>query len=335
MCNFRCWYCYESHKPKTTMPDDVILKTKKFLENISNHFKNIEMSFFGGEPLLEFNRIVMPLSDHLRILADSKGISYNISFTTNGYLITNDIVDKLKNFNVSLLQITLDGNEECHNKVRTSSTENSFRKIINNIHKLAKAKLPVLIRINVTNENITGALEVPRFFDDLNIKEKRYLHVIVQQVWQDSSNDILDNIWELYSRFYEYGIMPWPRKFNFIKDICYADRLHSAIINYNGNIHKCTAMDFEDNLSDGILNENGEFDTLLAFNQRMQKRKNNRICDTCRIRPICNGGCLKHLIKNKSAENYCIHPTDEDKDRIVRDLIKEQLYMDKLGLSWK
>lgn len=61
MCNFRCWYCYESHKAQTVMSDDIIIKTNKFISNISNKFKNIELSFFGGEPLLEFNKIVIPI----------------------------------------------------------------------------------------------------------------------------------------------------------------------------------------------------------------------------------------------------------------------------------
>lgn len=334
-CNFRCWYCYESHQSQTVMTEDVILKTKKFITNISSQFKNIELSFFGGEPFLEFNHIVMPICEHLCSLAETKSISYNISFTTNGFLLTDAIINNLTNFNISLLQITLDGNEESHNKVRVSHTNNSFRTIISNIHKLAKAKLPVLVRINVTSKNIIGALDIPKFFDHFNNEEKRYLHVIVQQVWQDSKNDILDEIWALYYRFYEAGIMPWPRKFNFVKDICYADKLHSAIINYNGNIHKCTAMDFKETLSDGALDNMGNFDTSFAFNQRMLKRENNRICETCRIRPICNGGCLKNLIKNGKITNYCIHPTDKDKDKVVQDLIKEQLYMARLGLSWK
>lgn len=335
MCNFRCWYCYESHKAQTVMSDDIIIKTNKFISNISSKFKNIELSFFGGEPLLEFNKIVIPICEHLRSIAETKGISYSISFTTNGFLLTDDMINKLTNFNVSLLQITLDGNEESHNKVRISHTNNSFRTIITNIHKLTKAKLPVLVRINVTSKNIIGSLDIPEFFNNFNKEEKEYLHVIVQQVWQDSTNDILDDIWALYSRFYEYGIMPWPRKFNFIKDICYADKLHSAIINYNGNIHKCTAMDFEESLSDGTLDDMGNFDTAPAFNRRMLKRRNNTICEACRIRPICNGGCLKNLIKNDGTLNYCIHPTEKDKDKVVQDLIKEQLYMAKLGLSWK
>lgn len=335
MCNFRCWYCYESHKPHTVMSNDVILRVKAYLSNLSRKFNRIELSFFGGEPLLQFDNVVIPICEHLRSISESKGVSYSISFTTNGFLLTDAMISNLKRYDIGLLQITLDGNEEAHNKVRVSNFSNSFRTIVANIHQLVREHIFVLLRVNVTSKNIEGALDIPRYFEDFTSDEKKCVNVVVQQVWQDYANDLLDEIWDLYSCFHKRGIMPWPRKFNFIKDICYADKLNSAIINYNGHIYKCTAMDFDTTQSEGVLTQDGGYDPTNSFYHRMHCRKSNSICEICRIRPVCNGGCFKQLVKNEGKTSFCIHPAEEDKDKVIRDIIKQQLYMTELGISWK
>ena len=110
---------------------------------------------------------------------------------------------------------------------------------------MASVGMPVLLRINVTKENINSAYSIPEYINSFSDTEKSKVQVLIQQVWQDSQNDILDEIWGLYGEFLKIGIIPWPRRFNFYKHICYADIKNSAVINYNGKIFKCTAIDFD------------------------------------------------------------------------------------------
>ena len=68
-CNFKCWYCYESHIKSSKMKPENINKVKAVIDNILNENPNLKffhLSWFGGEPLLYFNDVVKPISEYLR-----------------------------------------------------------------------------------------------------------------------------------------------------------------------------------------------------------------------------------------------------------------------------
>lgn len=333
-CNFRCWYCYENHKPKSSMSHDTFQKTVKAIEFIARDYDSIELAFFGGEPMLKFNEMVLPLIEHTSKLFSKERHSYIVTFTTNGFLINDKIIEKLSNYNVGFSQITLDGGKKSHNLTRVAKESNSFDTILDNIRKMASAGLPVLLRINVTKENILSAHEIPKLMTGFKDVIKSKIQILIQQVWQDSQNDILDKIWELYEAFMNAGFTPWPRRFNFYKHICYADTKHSAVINHDGKIFKCTAIDFDKAAPDGKISDDGCFDIKHYHNKRLAKRRANTLCPDCRIFPVCNGGCAKNVDQAKNRD-YCLHPTEAAKDKVVRNILREQLHMAKLGLSWK
>jgi uncharacterized protein len=100
------------------------------------------------------------------------------------------------------------------------------------------------------------------------------------------------------------------------------------VINYNGDVFKCTARDFTTKRRDGFIDENGELvwenDSL---NKRMNAKFKNKPCLKCRLLPVCNGGCSQHAIENidenGEAGEYCVHEFDESrKDQVVFDKIK-------------
>lgn len=333
-CNFRCWYCYETHRVHSTMSKECAERVKRCIDWISCKYKAIELAFFGGEPLMQYCEIVKPLIEYTKYVSNSSNMKYQVTFTTNGYLISDEIINDLTHYNIGVSQITLDGGPISHNKTRVSKDRDSYTTIIRNIKKMVSANLPVLLRINVTKDNIEGASDIVNSLRSFSDTEKTKINILIQQVWQDVKNDILDEIWILYSQFLKIGIRPWSRRFNFYKSCCYADKRHSAVINYDGRIFKCTAIDFDKKRADGILPENGHINIDEAFNTRIEKRLNNQLCKNCRILPVCNGGCSKN-VDQANTRDYCLHPTEDDKDKVVRNIVREQLYMAKLGLAWK
>lgn len=330
-CNFGCWYCYETHTGNTKMNEECINNIKSLIDNLSCNYKSVELSFFGGEPMLYYNEIVKSILEHINKISNQTDLKYRASFTTNGYLITDKMVNDLLQYNLGVFQITLDGGPLSHNSTRVSKQGDSFSKIVCNIRKMIQRGIQVLLRINVTKENIKGAFEIIKYFEDIPYGDKMNLHLFVQQVWQDVQNDILDDVWDLYSEFIKIGILPWPRRFSFYKSICYADNMHSTVVNYNGKIYKCTAVDFDKVESIGELKKDGIIEIHHPFDLRSAKRNNNPNCKTCRILPLCNGGCAKSVDQAASV-NYCLHPTDEDKDKVVKNVIREKLHMARLGL---
>lgn len=331
-CNFRCWYCYEQHNASAVMTEDTIMAVKSLIDNILNKHSSIELAFFGGEPFLEFDSIVLPLLEYTDEICRRKGKKYLATFTTNGFLINPEIVSKLSSYNIGVSQITLDGGPTFHNKTRRANGCGSFNRTVENIKLFARAGFPVLLRINLTKENALSALEIPDYFNDLDLNSRMKINVLVQQVWQDAKNDIFEETWDVYESFLKTGIKPWPIYFNALRAICYADRRHSAVVNYDGRIFKCTAIDFNTKHEDGSLHEDVFKSLDEAFERRLDKRMSNNPCMGCRILPLCGGGCSKNIDQSSGLPEYCLHPTDEDKDKVVKRVITEQLIMGKLGL---
>ncbi|MBD5357857.1 MAG: radical SAM protein [Bacteroides sp.] len=305
-CNFRCWYCYETHRKDSTMSAEVLQKTKDFIKQIISKYKKIELSFFGGEPILEFETIVLPLIRYTDALSKKFGKEYVITFTTNGFLISDKMIESLKPYNIGICQITLDGGPESHNNTRVSRHQDSFIKISDNIKLLAKAQIPVLIRVNVTNENIEEASVVPSYFSDLPAEVTHYLRVFVQQVWQDAHNEILDKRLKLYEKFIQVGIYPWKRRFNYTKDICYGDSLHSCVINYDGKIFKCTAMDFENVQNEATIFDNPLQEFQDSFLSYISKKIQNLRCKDCRILPLVAEAVLNTLVRPITEATVCM-----------------------------
>lgn len=63
-CNFNCWYCYENHKGAEAMEESTLEKVKRIIDRKICCTKLLLVSFFGGEPLMEFDKIVKPIIEY-------------------------------------------------------------------------------------------------------------------------------------------------------------------------------------------------------------------------------------------------------------------------------
>ncbi|MDI9308761.1 MAG: radical SAM protein [Limnohabitans sp.] len=332
-CNFKCWYCYETHIKKSRLEDVDSEKIKKFIHNTASKasLKHFNLSFFGGEPLLYFSKNVTPLIDYFVSICKENNKQYSIGFTTNAYLINEEFIEYFKKNKITCnLQITLDGYREEHDKVRfVSKTKGSYFEIVNNIKLLIKNQFYVTLRINYTDENLENTSKIPSDFLDIDQEIKdNYLHFNFQRVWQNKADDDLhlaldekmDSI-KLDGFMADSHMSP-----NSVLNSCYADKRNSVVINYNGDIFKCTARDFETKNRGGYINDEGELIWENDYNnRRMNAKFNNKPCLTCRIMPLCNGGCSQHAFEYLDTGNdYCVYNGDEkEKDKIVFTKIKE------------
>ena len=117
-CNFRCIYCYEEHKNES-MQLESYDKLYKGIEQLidSKGYKVLRVSFFGGEPLLEYD-LICAFAKRLKNLAKQKNIIFVGHMTTNAYLLTHERLEKLVSLNVTGFQITVDGLGESHDSAR-------------------------------------------------------------------------------------------------------------------------------------------------------------------------------------------------------------------------
>ncbi|HXB41892.1 MAG TPA: radical SAM protein [Bacteroidia bacterium] len=330
-CNFKCWYCYETHIKESKLDENNIKKIKKFIQKVTCNPKTerFSLSFFGGEPLLYFEKSVVPVVDFYLEQCKNNNIFPEIGFTTNGFLINKDFIDYFNKKGIKCsLQITLDGYKEDHDSVRfVNSKKGSYEMIVQNIHLLIENHFPVSMRVNYTDKNIHNADKIINDFLDISKESKeRYLTINFHRVWQNEDGvDINDKLEEIMKTLFANGFNVESKlSINTVIGSCYADKRNSVTINYNADIYKCTARDFTKNNREGFIDEDGnlvwENDSL---NKRMNIKFKNKPCLTCRILPLCNGGCSQVALENVE-NDYCVHNGDErEKDTIVKQKVLE------------
>lgn len=333
-CNFKCWYCYETHIKDSKLDYSVLDSVKLFAtKTISKpDLKQFSLSFFGGEPLLYFKKNVEPLIDHVReqsILFDKK---YSVSFTTNGYLVNDSFIDYFKKHDMyAHLQITLDGYKEEHDEVRfVNKKKGSYAEIMANITKLLlNDRFRITLRINYTDKNIHNCYRIIEDLQDVPLDiRKEKLVIDFHRVWQndqldDTSMIVMDNVAKMEAQGFVTNVVYSP---NNVKDSCYADKRNSATVNYNGDLFKCTARDFLSENRAGYISQDGDLIWENGYlDRRMDSKFKNKPCLSCRIMPLCNGGCTQHAMENEG-EDYCVfHGDESEKDKVVFTKIEEIL----------
>jgi len=139
-CNLKCEYCFAAQGDfegeKCLMPLEVGKKAIDFLVGQSRHRKNLEIDFFGGEPLMNLD-VVKELVLYGNEVAQEKGKNFKYTMTTNGVLLDEEARQYL-NDTMDNVVLSLDGRKEINDHMRkTINDQGSFDVIINNIKKMA------------------------------------------------------------------------------------------------------------------------------------------------------------------------------------------------------
>lgn len=155
-CNFRCTYCYETFK-LGQMPEAVRTGVKALLsERTASGLDSINLSWFGGEPLLA-PKVIFDIARHAKYLATTNSIALSGGFTTNGYLLTSSLVQELAELNHDFYQISLDGWDDAHNETRRRADgAGTFARIWENLLAIRtlECHFEILLRLHVRPDNI-------------------------------------------------------------------------------------------------------------------------------------------------------------------------------------
>lgn len=326
-CNMNCWYCYEDHKSKglmsTKVYDSIIKLVQEGVKEAK--LKKITLSFFGGEPLLAYKKIVSPIIKQVASICRDFSKDLEISFVTNGFLLKKDILKEISEYGLpTTFQITLDGNRELHNKIRTTiNCEDTYSVILSNIEEALNFKMPVILRFNTTLDNLNTFYDVIDDITKINESVLNYLSIDIHRVWQDKG--INDSIYEeLENRlrtFIKNKGLNVSKKMRIQNYRCYADSNNQFVINYDGLLFRCTARDFVAKNSEGKLNEDGTISFNEKFDIRNVVKYGNELCQKCIIFPLCHGGCSQAKLENVNTQKCLWNYTEEDKKIIVQEKI--------------
>lgn len=316
-CNMSCWYCYESHKNMPAMSADVKQSVLLLIDKLlaDNKLKKLNLSFFGGEPLLYFDKVVVDIINHAKMQCKAFDAKLSIHFTTNAYLLTDNVLKHLEGLDVSF-QITLDGGKQVHDSVRkTKGGEPTYARIVEHIHQTLSHGFPVGVRFNYTAKSIPSFIDVVKDFSHLQQEQKQLVNFTFQRVWQDNEGDasqVEQQVEHIERAFEQAGLFVNNAK-SYIVPYCYADGVNTAVVNYNGDLFKCTARDFAPKSKEGTLAADGT----LRWNERLRKRMSIRhgsdTCLQCRIYPICHGGCSQMKLEAPDGISSCPKGYDDDK----------------------
>lgn len=200
-CNFRCIYCFEKgHYGNSLMDGETQIALMNFIKSHLDGVKNINVTWFGGEPLLGMS-VIESLSEQIIALCEEKELQYQAGIITNGYLLTPENAEKLKKYNVRYAQVTVDGPKEIHNERRpTVNGQGTYDVIMNNLKSICGI-LHVHLRINVDIKNIELANEVVSHLKQENMLEyiHPYLGLVIPYNGTYEADKCLTN--ELYSKY--------------------------------------------------------------------------------------------------------------------------------------
>lgn len=249
-CNFRCPYCYESHKP-TTLSRKHLDKIQEFLTVQAPHYTKVDIAWFGGEPTL-CKDTILETSQLMQSVNAEHSFIFTSSMTTNGYLLSVSSFLEYLRAGITSYQITLDGRN--HDKTRPHvSGHGTLDTILNNL--IAISKLPqdtfsfhVILRHNILDRDTDFA-----WYDKLYqlFGQDNRFSVLIAAVGdfggdsvknlpliskQERSNQMAAHIQYLQ----RIGMRCENDNGKIFSNMCYAGYQNSMVFRSNGIIEKCT-----------------------------------------------------------------------------------------------
>ena len=142
-CNLNCSYCFASqgkyHGERALMSFEVGKRALDFLIENSGRRTNLEVDFFGGEPLMNWD-VVKQLVAYARTQEEPHHKKFRFTLTTNGMLIDDEVID-FANREMSNVVLSLDGRKEIHDALRVDyAGKGSYDRIVPKFQKLVKAR---------------------------------------------------------------------------------------------------------------------------------------------------------------------------------------------------
>ncbi|MBR7165600.1 MAG: thioether cross-link-forming SCIFF peptide maturase, partial [Clostridia bacterium] len=166
-CNLNCSYCFASqgnyHGDRGVMSFEVGKRALDFLIENSGTRHNLEVDFFGGEPLMNF-QVVKDLVAYARSIEKQHNKNFRFTLTTNGVLIDEDVID-FANREMSNVVLSLDGRKEIHDRYRVDyAGKGSWDRIVPKFQKLVAARegKNYYMRGTFTHQN-------PDFLEDIKV----------------------------------------------------------------------------------------------------------------------------------------------------------------------
>ncbi len=311
-CNLRCKYCFASTGDFGTgrklMPLEIGKKAIDFLLENSGNRKNLELDFFGGEPLMNFD-VVKEVVAYGREREKEYGKNFRFTITTNGMLLTDDKIDFI-NREMSNVVLSIDGRKDVHDNMRpTAGNKGSYDVILPKYKKLVDARdknKDWYVRGTFTKYNLDFAEDVfdlyEKGFDQISVEpvvcEDKYPYALTEadvpaiaEEYERLAQRLLEN--DRNGKHFNF--------FHFMIDLdqgpCAIKRLRGCgcgneyvAITPDGDIYPCHQFVGIEEYKMGSLVD-GSFNTEMKEQFAKTHIYNKPSCRDCWAKFYCSGGC--------------------------------------------
>jgi uncharacterized protein len=300
-CNLRCIYCYAGDKKSSRMDEKTGKKTLDFLANQTE--KVVTITFFGGEPLLEYEMI--------KVLVNYADENWKDRFafriSTNGTKLTREMLEFFAKHKI-FFTLSLDGNKDQHDRSRPDAAGNgSYDKIVSKLDDILKFN-PYTLAVSVIHPDTVGS--VASGAKEIFKLGFRYLlqSLDYSADWKDSHIAVLKKQYLELSEYYYKKIMDdkkiyyspfderiktWAQKPYELGDLCDIGNTQIAIAP-SGNIYPCVQFIGEDSEKSQLNSMGNVFD---GFNDKRrtyfveQNYSERKECVGCALLGRCSNYC--------------------------------------------
>lgn len=318
-CNAFCKHCGSRAGGNQKCEDELTTEEiKKVFQDIADKYdaKKVFINVTGGEPLLR--------KDLFEVMEYAHSLGFYWGMTSNGILINDGIIEKMKNTGMIAISISIDGLEKSHDEFR--QVKGSYAKITENVKKLKAAKFLNNLQITtvVNKSNIHELPELYKEIESLQINSWRILNMEPIGRTADNQNlllddnqyvEILDFIKEKRkkSKFdVTYGCahflgMKYEKEVRSHMFFCIAGFTTASIL-YNGDIYVCPSVERRKELIQGNIRKDNFVDVWenkFQWFRNLDKLKCEK-CENCKNWKYCLGGSLHDWDFENKTPKLCL-----------------------------
>ena len=231
------------------MSSEIVSAVKKLISRRVDGLKHLQISWFGGEPML-----ARPIIEDVATFATTleqrnRHLTYASDMTTNGYLLNGKTAQLLAGLGIRAYQVSLDGPKQYHDRTRVRADGgSSFDRIWTNLLSIhqSSADVKILLRIHLTPTNLSAMPEFLSEIRDTFLGDLRFSVFLKNVVRLGGPSDATMEVLgtddrpqiEALEAIVQDGV-DTQRLFE-PEEVCYAARANSLLIRADGRIGKCT-----------------------------------------------------------------------------------------------